>query len=316
MPGSRDDYPEIGSRRGNYVLVCHGDDQPDCFASWLDTLVEKFRDLQSLAEERDIDIATSSDTEPIVDVMQFCEEVGVEFSSNFWEGSMVSGHYRFGWIEKGTVRAAKARGARLIKALEKHVEQVIRDSVLQEFQAIKCIHELVERATDDRDDLKHRIQEANAALTNSQQALERAQEELSTALKADSSAIDQACLRIAAALLTGNITRIVAGPIVLWEDGSIYAITRWGNTALPSDSSPAILLEALQTAGRPVVLVRERTVIGGWLSGPHYRHGPPEISGWADVWSVTEQRERGFEVDPPEFAQQVRTVHTTLARGR
>jgi len=36
---------------------------------------------------------------------EFLELIGVDVWSNPWEGSLISGVYRFGWIKAGTVRA-------------------------------------------------------------------------------------------------------------------------------------------------------------------------------------------------------------------
>jgi hypothetical protein len=72
------------------VLVCHGDDRPDQFADWLKTLVADFESLFSIACEFGIDLDPQDGSAPIVDVMDFCQRLGIEFRSNMWEGSLIS----------------------------------------------------------------------------------------------------------------------------------------------------------------------------------------------------------------------------------
>lgn len=62
------------------------------------------------------------------------------------------------------------------------------------------------------------------------------------------------------------------------------------------------------------MMVRDATVIGGWLN-PVYRKGPATIEGWSSVWTLREKRPRNFTVEPPECAEQVRKIHDALASG-
>jgi hypothetical protein len=143
--------------------------------------------------------------------------------------------------------------------------------------------------------------------------LSKANEKASKAAVKDTSEIDMACIRLASALLSGEITRVVAGPILLWDDGTVYAIVNWGGSSIPKNSSPAILYEGIRRSGIQIVLVSEATLIGGRLSGPIYRKGSENISDWSRVWILREKRERSFVVDPPEFTEQVRFVYETIA---
>ena len=107
---------------------------------------------------------------------------------------------------------------------------------------------------------------------------------------------------------------MVAGPLVLWDDNVVYAITSRGGVALPANSTPVILLGDLEAAGYPVVRVEEKTVIGGWR-GPIYRRGTPHITGWASVWSDREGRKRVFLVAPKDSERMVHEIHEALAAG-
>ncbi len=59
----------------------------------------------------------------------------------------------------------------------------------------------------------------------------------------------------------------------------------------------------------------EKTVIGGWTSGPIYRKGTPHITGWASVWSDRERKERVFLVVPKDSERKVHEIHQALASG-
>jgi hypothetical protein len=313
MSKSEDDYPEIGKRRRGMVLVCHGDDLPDRFADWLQSLVTDFERLSSIASEFGVDMDPLDGSPSIIDVMDFCQRLGIEFRSNMWEGSLISGIYHLGWIKVGTVRSAAAHGKMLLRALEKQTDCAVRSSVMRELQDIKELDEFIDRTADDRHVLLQEIASLGSSLQATKSALDAANNKISTAAESNTAEIDRSCMQLAAALLTGEKCRVVAGPLVLWEDGVVYAICSWGGSPIPEGSSPAVLMDGIQRSGRRVVLVRDTTVIGGRMSGPIYRKGPANISGWSKVWSFREKRDRVFSVVPPEFAEQVRQIHEALA---
>lgn len=314
MRNSDDDYPEIGQRRLGMVLVCHGDDRPDQFADWLLPLVVEFERLSSLASEFGIDLTPEDGASPIVNVIDFCERLSIEFSSTMWEGFLISGVYHLGWIKVGTVRSASAHGRKLIRTLEKRADHAIRQAVIRDIQRIKDLDEFIERTADDRVGLREKIAALTETVHVTKLALDAANEKLSKAAESDTQEIDRACIRMASALLSGEACRVVAGPLVLWDDGVVYAICSWGGSPIPEGSSPAVLLSAVQRSGRRVVMVRDATVIGGWLN-PVYRKGPATIEGWSSVWTLREKRPRNFTVEPPECAEQVRKIHDALASG-
>jgi hypothetical protein len=315
MSKADDDYPEIGKRRRGMVLVCHGDDRPDQFADWLQPLVVEFERLSSLASEFGIGLTSEDGASPIVSVIDFCERLGIEFSSTMWEGSLISGVYYLGWIKVGTVRSASALGRKLIRTIERRADPAIRQAVIRDIQRIKDLDEFIDRTADDRAGMREKIASLSAKVQATKFALDAANDKISKAAESGTQEIDRACVRFASALLSGEACRVVAGPLVLWDDGVVYAICSWGGNPIPEGSSPAVLLEAVQRSGRRVVRVRDATVIGGWLN-PTYRRGPASINGWARVWSHREKRVRTFNVDPPECAEQVHKIHETLASGQ
>lgn len=306
---SSDDYPHIGQQSGGMILVCHGDDLPTEWADWLEALIGEYSRLQDYAEEFGFDLVPSDGAPVISSVMEFCEALGISFDSNAWEGSLISGVYHFGWIPKGQLRKIKRTARGLLDALGTCAHAEIKASIFRALSEIDDLDELIDLVRDDRDELKS----ANKVLDQKFRKLEEERNALRESLDAknrrDSHELDMACLDIALALIKREPKRILAGPIVLWDDGVVYAITERGGVSLPTDSSPARLLEGLVGSGAQVVAVSEMTMIGMWISGRHYRKGTAEINGWSTVWSDLENRARNFTVDPPEYAEQVEAIH-------
>ena len=81
---SDEDPPDIGSRKGDSLLVCHGDDSPEVFADWLSPLVEDFESLLALIEEHEVDVVPPASQPPIDSVIEFCEYMGINFQSSSW----------------------------------------------------------------------------------------------------------------------------------------------------------------------------------------------------------------------------------------
>ena len=248
-------------------------------------------------------------------VGEFLELIGVDVWSNPWEGSLISGVYRFGWVKVGTVRAVRKKAAELLKALQRQVDSEVRRKILEDLAGIKGIDQLIERTAADRDELRRQILESKSALSKAQEDLRLTRDRLQQLEVSDSKQIDESCLRMAGAILRRAPCRMVAGPLVLWDDNVIYAITTRGGVTLPANSTPALLIGDLEAAGYPVVRVEEKTVIGGWTSGPIYRKGTPHITGWASVWSDRERKERVFLVVPKDSERKVHEIHQALASG-
>ena len=308
-----DQAPRLGMRRRGMVLVCHGDDQPDQFANWLGPLVVEFERISAIASDFGIALHAKAGSSLMVSTMDFCRELGVDFSSKMWEGSLISGIYHFGWIKEGTIRSVSVFGRKLLRTLVKQVDTTVRSTVIRQLQDIKDLESFIDRTADDRASLRQEISTLKSSLHATNLARDAATAKAKHAAENDTSDIDRACVRLAANLLSGEACRSVAGPLVLWTDGMVYAICSWGGTPIPDGSSPAVLLDGIKRSGRTVVEVREATIIGGWLSGPIYRKGPVDINGWSRVWAHREQRTRGFTVDPPEYVDQVRRIHEFLA---
>jgi hypothetical protein len=311
---SQDDYPEIGARRSGYILVCHGDDSPDQWIAWLEPIQSRFAELYELSEEYGFALDAGEGSRRLGSVVEFLGLIGVDVRSNFWEGSLISGIYHLGWVKVGTVRAVKKKAAEVLKALRRQVDSEVRRAILDELAGIKDIDQLIERTAADRDDLRRQILESNSALSNAQEDLRLTRDRLQQLEVSESKQIDELCLRMAGAILRRAPCRMVAGPLVLWDDNVVYAITSRGGVALPANSTPVILLGDLEAAGYPVVRVEEKTVIGGWR-GPIYRRGTPHITGWASVWSDREGRKRVFLVAPKDSERMVHEIHEALAAG-
>jgi hypothetical protein len=109
------EHLELGSQRGGEILVCHGDDRPDCFVGWLEKLVEKYRDLAGTAEEQGQDLGR---LKAPIDVMDFIQVIGVELGSRPWTGSLISGTWYEGWIKNGTEPQVQANARKVLADLE------------------------------------------------------------------------------------------------------------------------------------------------------------------------------------------------------
>ena len=312
---SQDDYPEVGARRRGHILVCHGDDSPDQWIDWLEPIQSRFNELYELSEEYGFALGAGERSGRLDSIEEFLELIGIDVRSNPWEGSLISGIYQFGWVKVGTVRAVRKKAAEVLKALQRQVDGEVRRKILEELAGIKDIDQLIERTAADRAELRRHIVETTSALSKAQEYLRLTQDRLQQLEVSDSKQIDESCLRMAGAILRRAPCRLVAGPLVLWDDNVVYAITSRGGVALPAGSTPAILLEALEAAGYPVVRVDEKTVLGSWMRGPVYREGTSHISGWASVWSDRERKERVFVVALKDSEKKVHEIHQALASG-
>lgn len=308
-----DDYPEVGARRCGRILVCHGDDSPDQWIDWLEPVQFRFKELLGLSEKYGFALDAGAGPGRLDSLEEFLDLIGVDIDSNPWEGSLISGVYRFGWVKVGTVRTVRKKASVVLTALKRQVDSQVRRKILDELAGIKDIDQLIDRTSTDRAELRQQTVETNSALSTTQADLRLAQDRLHQLELCESREIDESCLRMAGAILRRVPCRMVAGPLVLWDDNVVYAITSRGGVKLPATSTPAILLEDLEAAGYPVVRVEEKTVIGGWTSGPIYRKGTAHIAGWASVWSDRERKERVFVVVPKACEKQVYEVHLSLS---
>jgi hypothetical protein len=325
-----DDYPELGDCRHGRTLVCHGDDRPESFVDWLDPLVGEFITLRDAAENLEIVLETVAG-QPVEDVGEFCRSIGIQLDSNFWEGSFISGYYYFGWIEIGAEQQVQEQAQRLLEKLSGDLETKTRQwqkkeraSIIRELKAIEDFDQFAARTADDRDELSERINRLENDLQVTGEALDAATAELNSWRENDSHEVDRGCMQLLIAMALKTSQHCVAGPLALWDDGVIYAITQIGPTHLPSSSTYAWLLQQFEAVGLQVVKVKEMTVLGGRASGPIHYPGGTRAKDWVKAWSEGERstsrlprspqetKPRQFLVDPPEYGERVRTIHQTL----
>lgn len=290
-----EDYPEIGYRKKGYVLVCRGDDVPDEWDYWLEELVDDFKKLAKIACEHSVEVDAGEDYGTMEDWRGFCEALGVNFESEFWEGGMISGLYMKGWIKPGKVDKATKTGKEILKRIRQNLLERIRSNAIAELEKIEDLDRLDERTRDDRKSLISQ----NAQLKTDRATAEKTAATLERALAAakvnDTSELALNCLRIACAVLNQDRMVLLAGPLVLWADGVVYAFTTQGKVHLPTDSAPWILLKELEREGHPVVEVGEDRFLHPSLLD--------HISRWINVWQQVESRERVFLVaDPAQLA--------------
>ena len=312
----KDDFPSIGQSRGGYTLVCHGDDCPDEWAIWLTAFVSSFEEITNLAEDHGVRLVDPRDGHALTSIIDFCEAIGIDMDSSPWQGQMISGTYWLGWLRVGSLRATKSRARSLIASMSKQMEVGVRAAVMRELSAIRDLDELLERTGTARPQMQQETTNLKETLQELQAEAQQKDLKTKELLDRDTHAIDQGCLAIACAILGRQPTRIVAGPLLLWDDGIVYAIVARGGVPIPAESSPRKLIDTLVAANHPVVQVREKTVIGGWTSGPIYRNGATSINGWATVWKDQERVARKFEGDHPGDAERAYELHRQLAASR
>jgi hypothetical protein len=93
-PEEEDIHP-LGFRKGDEIVVCMGDGQPDSFVGWLEKLVKRYRELYAAAEEQGHD--PSSQGIPC-GVGEFASAIGIDLRHKPWTGSLISGTWYHGWI--------------------------------------------------------------------------------------------------------------------------------------------------------------------------------------------------------------------------
>lgn len=120
-----DEPPELGDLVNGRILVCHGDDRPEDSVKWLDHLVSEFITLRDVADDLEAVLETAAG-QPVEDVTEFCEAIGIHLDRNFWEGSFISGFYYFGWIEIGAEQQVQEHAHRLLDELRSDVEPATR----------------------------------------------------------------------------------------------------------------------------------------------------------------------------------------------
>ena len=310
------DSLEIGRQAKGRILVCHGDDGITECIGWLDPFISRLRDLLRYTDEVGFDLMSRNPLHwgAIRSEVDFCSAIGIEFDSRFWEGSFISGTYHLGWIRKGGSREAKKHARLLLKELEKDAEEKIRIQLVDRVSKLKCVDsladEFTERANDNRDELIRRNFKLQMQIKDAQDIISSLRTKVEQADYADTRRIDHDCLRLVLAMATNRGGRHLAGPLVLWDDGMVYAIVSIGNVQIPDGTAPSLVLAALEDANVPVVKISDNTIIGGWLSGPVYHKGSQNINQWSRVWlDGGDGRKRAFSVHPKEFAGTVELIH-------
>lgn len=298
----------IGDQVNGRELVCWGDDWPDEFAPWLEGLFIKFSDILQKAEELGVSLTSPETNSHIADFIDYGEKIGIEFEKSFWEGDHVSGIFVTGWVPLGKEQESANLGHVLMENLTDSFQQKVREEKEFQLNSIDDFDEFLLAVENFDGSISRRAQEAekklsrvlaeNDALNQKISDIEAEAEKLKNTLNID-------CMKILAAVFEGSAECIVAGPVFLWEDGEVYAMTSLGGVDLPEDTAPTLLIRILEASGKPVVRVQETTVIGGWISGPIYAKGSANIHDWLNVWTKPPKKTRKFQVDPESAYDQL-----------
>lgn len=134
MEDEEEVYPSIGDVVDGRVLVCHGDDMPEVWIDWLEPMAEEVKNLIELADEHDVSIDLGKPTGTIESIFDFLSAIRVDMDSEFWEGSMTSGHYQFGWIKKEEMLSSRANGKLLVKKIKAHVKKSVSESIIKKLK--------------------------------------------------------------------------------------------------------------------------------------------------------------------------------------
>jgi|LauGreDrversion4_2_1035121.scaffolds.fasta_scaffold1103751_1 hypothetical protein len=110
-----DDIHPLGFRKGDEIVVCMGDDQPDSFVGWLEKLVERYCELYAEAEEQGHD--PSSQGIPC-GVGEFVSAIGIDLRDKPWTGSLISGTWYHGWMKVGAECEVQAKAQGIFAELQ------------------------------------------------------------------------------------------------------------------------------------------------------------------------------------------------------
>ena len=187
---SQDDCPEFGARRRGHILVCPGDDSSDRWIAWLEPVRSRFKELHGLPGEYGFALDAGEGSGRRGSIGEFLEMIGVDVRSNPWEGSLISGVYRFGWVKVGTVRAVRKKAAELLRALQRQGDGEVRRKILEGLAGIKGIDQQIERTAADRAELRRRIVESKLALSKAQEELQLTRDRLQQLEVSDTKQID------------------------------------------------------------------------------------------------------------------------------
>ncbi|MCG8049497.1 MAG: hypothetical protein N0E48_28585 [Candidatus Thiodiazotropha endolucinida] len=299
-----DDYPDVGDVRDERILVCHGDDEPTEFVDWLEPIWNQFKELQGLSWDFNIDLASKKYKRTIngfEDLFNLCD---IETENNFWEGSLISGRYYWCWAEEDKVEDIIEKLKDVLSTLDEPLKRRIKENVITELKALDDLDELIDRTTG--------YSEWAQRINKLQDENKRLKEQLT---QRHENAIDLACLEILSALLTKNYKRIVAGPIVLWEDGKVIVITSIGGVDIPTGTSISLVYETLKASGYPYIAVEEVSSIRSPHTGRvSYHKGSFEVSGWEKVWYQKRLYGRVFKSDTPENTELAKTIYKVLSK--
>jgi hypothetical protein len=308
-----DDIPAIGDFRDGKVLVCMGDDQPDQWAGWLEELVDEFNLLRDAATAHGLLCRIDSQSLELGDWSGFCEELGVDLNRKFWEGSLVSGQFVMGWVEKKKISTARRRGRSLLKKLHRNLVRQFKAERIEDLKGLKDLDALISRTKNDRQALLEEVGSLTSSLAAAKAESSQLQGAL-TAVKADVARVN-GLNRFLLGVIRGGNAIFVHGPLLRWSDGTILALTKRGRVALPNHSPHWLVIQELRSLGHPVVEVSEMTILGGWLSGPIYLQASGELSGWDDAWNDHRKMNQKFEIADPSKAQLLVLVKEYLGRA-
>ena len=317
-PESTPEPPDIGDKDGKYTLVALGDDRPDQWAPWLEEFIKEYQNLSDISIRADME---EDDDVPMdyLDrdkaAMELAEGLGVGFSSEFWEGNFINGHFYKGWIKTRSIGPAKRLGSQIIKTKKHKLVKYIIKKINAKLEKINNPEELVNILLYGASELLQEERQIRKELWNSRETLERNIKDavLSLAHEKQMTRIANRCMQFALVLMDPMHSLALCGPLV-WSNGKLFALIRQGNVCLPE--SPYLdLIRTAEAAGIRIVRVEDHTQIGAspFSGNRFWLNGSADPVQWNDIWRTIVHVPRNLTTDDPETTKEAMAIHMTIS---
>lgn len=300
---TNEDFPDIGDVRSGHILVCHGDDKPTEWIPWLESIAREANSLISIYDEYGVPIVYGPEKRSISCLIDFLDAIGLVLDSNYWEGSCISGFYWTGWIKKGQVRAVQAAAKTLIVEIRSLLDRAIRQKVVNDLMKIKSLECFLERTSEESIGLKDRIEATESVVVDLKTQLEAAKAKFASQTLQNFSELLKNLFGFIVQLTMRPNAKCIVGPFAILGDGNLYVLRAVGSSNLPDNVAIEAVLNVAKALQYQIVDVHEKTVIGGWLSGPEYRRIGNSLQDWAYAWRCDKRYKRNFDVLPAQYSQ-------------
>ncbi len=304
----------IGTEHAGRILVCSGEIALS-YIDWLEPLAQEVDHLVELSSTYGIELKPSQDLSPITNTVEFLQLSGVWIDSHFIEHDHTSEIYHEGWIKKKDLERIKKETALLVERIRCSFDQTVRSAVIKSLLDIKDTQEFLERTNEDPRALFKTI--ASQKITIQDLIQKKDAVEVAVAYAADTKVAEfrLGLLKLVACLVHGGGMPVITGPFIFWTDQNLYVLEQVGSSSMPFATELVTVLEIAAHCNRTIIRVRERTVVGRWLSGQKYRSLGIGVSDWMEAWYASPNLKRVFETTPVEFESVVPSIIEAITEG-